>query len=846
MLLRSGATFGAVETGTIERERLCRRIGSAERVAWVVAPAGYGKTVAIEYWARHESRPVGWVSVDRAHGDRSSFWSRFVAAVRSVMPDLDDEVELALTEEPLGSLFLNILIASVARSSERAVVVVDDFDLIVDDRVLAELDGLVRAVGDRLGLVIAARSDRPLPLAAWRVSGWLVEVNEMHLRITADEAAFLAAPLGIGEDDARRINHLVEGWPIAFGLAVTSAARDASLFADSRELATSDHDLLDHLITHILDQLPVRARDGARMLSVVGSFDAEMAHELLGPDAGTVVDELQRCRLLTASERPGRTALRFHAAVRSMLERQLEWHHPSVHADLHRRASAVHRNRNELGEAFRHLQVIGDPRAAANLVLGPALHLVDIGDRAGLSRMLAELPPPSQVSDPLLALDLAQAAFFAGARTLAEAWCARAEQLDASDGGVVELKLQTTQAVLAMMNGELGAAEKHVDEFVRLERSVRSDGQLEQRFCTIAARLALVQRDVPAARVWVERARLIAAPPVMVEVGVPGLEAWLDMLVGRVESARQRITAALAWADQRGLRPHHSVFDAFVTAAWIAYRAGDIAKASELASKAMADAELLGYDWNLVRAGVISARVRLIADGPRASLAVVRETLAAVTNHRSPLAAQLDLVHARALTNLGLLGAARAAIVDIDDSSSCRIVRAAIELADGHREEVASLLDERDRWTPADRIEAQVLVAVTLDGTARLEAMAIALDEAAEIDLVAPFLEHGPAVEALILHPSLAPIHRRLTAMVRQRRETASADRRQPGLVEPLTARERTILELLPTHLSYSMIGEQLYVSVNTVKSNVKAIYRKLGVTTRAEAVAVARAASLI
>ena len=32
-----------METGTIERERLCRRIGSAERVAWVVAPAGYDK-----------------------------------------------------------------------------------------------------------------------------------------------------------------------------------------------------------------------------------------------------------------------------------------------------------------------------------------------------------------------------------------------------------------------------------------------------------------------------------------------------------------------------------------------------------------------------------------------------------------------------------------------------------------------------------------------------------------------------------------------------------------------------------------------------------------------------------
>ena len=56
-----------------------------------------------------------------------------------------------------------------------------------------------------------------------------------------------------------------------------------------------------------------------------------------------------------------------------------------------------------------------------------------------------------------------------------------------------------------------------------------------------------------------------------------------------------------------------------------------------------------------------------------------------------------------------------------------------------------------------------------------------------------------------------------------------------------LSERELTVLRLLGTGLSEREIGSELYLSFNTVHSHVKAIYRKLGVSSRAEAVARAR-----
>jgi LuxR family maltose regulon positive regulatory protein len=66
------------------------------------------------------------------------------------------------------------------------------------------------------------------------------------------------------------------------------------------------------------------------------------------------------------------------------------------------------------------------------------------------------------------------------------------------------------------------------------------------------------------------------------------------------------------------------------------------------------------------------------------------------------------------------------------------------------------------------------------------------------------------------------------------------------ALVEPLTEREQTVLRLLPTRLSTREISRELSVSVNTIRSHVQAIYRKLGVSSRAEAVTQARHLRLV
>jgi LuxR family maltose regulon positive regulatory protein len=61
-----------------------------------------------------------------------------------------------------------------------------------------------------------------------------------------------------------------------------------------------------------------------------------------------------------------------------------------------------------------------------------------------------------------------------------------------------------------------------------------------------------------------------------------------------------------------------------------------------------------------------------------------------------------------------------------------------------------------------------------------------------------------------------------------------------------LTAAELRLLPLLSTHLSFREIGERLFVSRNTIKTQAISVYRKLGVSSRSEAIARASELGLV
>ena len=150
------------------------------------------------------------------------------------------------------------------------------------------------------------------------------------------------------------------------------------------------------------------------------------------------------------------------------------------------------------------------------------------------------------------------------------------------------------------------------------------------------------------------------------------------------------------------------------------------------------------------------------------------------------------------------------------------------------------------------RAEAETLRAVARDALLDHEAAAAAIERALEAaerhDLRRCLLGAGPRLLA-VLHRHMRGVtaHGALAAELVAVLEGRAAGGAVPQLlVDGLTERELAILRYLPTVMSNREIARQLYVSVNTIKTHLKQVYRKLGVASRRDAIDRARELHLL
>ena len=163
--------------GFVPRPRLVGRLeeGLARGLVLVCAPAGSGKTALLADWARHGGRAVAWLSLDVGDNDPARFWRHVVAALGRARPGIGELAGPVLgpleASSPDGLVMVLINELAADPREDEVLLVLDDYHLIDSQPVHGSLLFLLEHLPPGLRMVLASRSDPPLPLGGCELVG---------------------------------------------------------------------------------------------------------------------------------------------------------------------------------------------------------------------------------------------------------------------------------------------------------------------------------------------------------------------------------------------------------------------------------------------------------------------------------------------------------------------------------------------------------------------------------------------------------------------------------------------------------------------------------------------------
>jgi len=758
------------------------------------------------------------------------------------------------------------LVLAMRRLSGSVVLVLDDVHVLAGSDVMPGLALLAHTAPASLRLILSGRSLPDLHVARMRVAGTLSEIMPADLACTAEEAEGYFAALGLTASTAERDQLLcsVEGWMAGPRLAALIAARDGALSVGA---IAADPIVADYLRDEVLDQQPAAIRRFLRRTSVAGRLTGGFADWLTGDHDGTrILDQLSRTGSFVSRDAQGK--YRYHRFLRQVLLGELRGGTPEEVPGLLGRAARWHTRDGDAIEAVRCWAETGDWEHASLALTEAGLAGV-LPDRIGeLEAALGLFPAARRGADPAVAAALGMARLCRGDPASADAYLALAAAgLDdrVPNRLVVELWLTTlrTATLRTAMLRTAGQPDALAACWAMAEQAqVSVSKQAEHQalgLLWLALGTALLRRwEISAARRALASARnqLTAAGAIAMRERTQGWMAVTEVLYGDLHGA----AGIIERLRSRVPPDPAAAFFAAIAAAHLAVEQDDLVAAARLLDEADPGAVTWLPGEPDAESLLMLARVRAaIAEG---DVAAARDMVRLVcdkygTDEPVPCAVDADIALLAGDPSLTTAALGQSADDRADGADARRTVRAdqlaararlLLALGDpAEALEAARQCASDGELTLRDRITA--LVAATLAsrrlGADREAARSLeqALGLAEPHRAYRPFLDIGGDVHSAIAI-LVAPASPAAGFAARVREHLISRPLAKPPDAAPagreapaLTGSELAVLRLLRSHMTNQEIADALYLSVNTVKTHLRAVYHKLGVSSRREAV---------
>lgn len=606
-------------SGLVPRERLLERLLEARdvAVAFLLAPAGYGKTTMLSQWAEQDERPFAWVNLDADDNDPRNLVTAIAHALEAVEP-LGWEVFEALTSErpDAADVALQRLVRGLGRRETAVVLALDNVHVLRSRESRRVVTAISHACGAALQLALASRGDRVLPIGRLRAHGNCVELRTDDLTMTRAEASMLLTLAGVelAPEAALRLTRRTEGWPAGLYLAALSLRTQERDRPDVDGFAGDDRFIAEYVRDELLSDLPADQRNFLTQTSVLDRLSGPVCDAILSRrDSADMLALLAQSNvMLTPLDRRNST-YRYHGLYATVLQAELRRLAPGRDVELHRRASRCWAQRGEVERAIAHAIEGQDVHQAGRLLWDSAAQHVSSGRYPVIRGWLNRFADAELASDPLLALAAAGTALLAGNLYEAERWTVLAG--DTSDDG------DLVRAGTALMHAAIGpgSSAEIVAGATRAHDLLR-DGSPWLPLCRLlegVGRHLAGERDA-AIRTLQDGAHRAAVAAPMVQVLCLAQLALVASDQGDVDRSVTLAERAAAQVRRCGLQGLPMVALAVAVSAEAKARRGEVTQAAAEVREALGLLERITdpSPWYEAECRIVLARARLRLIGP--------------------------------------------------------------------------------------------------------------------------------------------------------------------------------------------------------------------------------------
>ncbi|HSJ38218.1 MAG TPA: BTAD domain-containing putative transcriptional regulator, partial [Planococcus sp. (in: firmicutes)] len=455
-----------LRAGLVARPHLLSKLeqGVKNSLTLISAPAGYGKTTLLTEWIdalqkAESSSPwaVCWLSLDAGDNDLIRFLSYLTTALEKVQPGMGAETRALIRsfESMHPTTPLSMLVNDMHELDQSILLVLDDYQFINNPAIHDGITFLLEHIPDNVHILIATRSDPPIPLARLRARNQLTEIRAHDLRFTSIETAeFLnkVFNLALTPDQIATLENRTEGWIAGLQLAAISLQGRLDIAQFIEAFSGSHRFIMDYLAEEALGRQPTEIQAFLLQTSILEHLSEALCDFVITGGSENVIDgsrssmdfglirsenqsqlvQLERSNLFIVPLDDERGWYRYHHLFADLLRTRLHHTSPELIPILHRRASTWFEKNGDIEESINHALAAKDWENSSRLIDRIIHSYLENGQMTTVMKWINGFPQDELFKYPKLCVQVAEVYSQAGMIDQIDPLLDRAEEIVSS------------------------------------------------------------------------------------------------------------------------------------------------------------------------------------------------------------------------------------------------------------------------------------------------------------------------------------------------------------------------------------------------------------------------------